>query len=200
MTERIPKFKYPPSLRTSCDPEEEDPSGHCVHVCDSMSSPLSPCRLRQPGLGADLSGPAPDDVLHEHEQPVADRAAAPQPAALPQEAAAPHHLHRRAAGGSGGPVPGDQVPGRRHQGAAGPQSPPPGGEGRGQYSFLRPLMNSYGSDCFTVQRRQNRPSCSHPAPQNIVRHGDPFTLLLSLLLLLILLLLVVLLFIILYYN
>lgn len=90
------------------------------------------CRLRQRRLGAALPGPAPDDVLHEHGQPVAHRAAAPQPAALPQEAAAPHHLHRRAARGPGGPLPGDQVPGRRHPGAAGAQGPPPGGEGRGE--------------------------------------------------------------------
>lgn len=103
-------------------------------LCDA-SLLSSPARLRQPGLRADLSGPAPDDVLHEHGQPVADRAAAPQPAALPQEAAAPHHLHRRAAGGPGRPLPGDKVPGRRHSGAAGPQGPPPGGEGRGQGRF-----------------------------------------------------------------
>lgn len=92
--------------------------------------------LRQPGLGADLPGAPSDDVLHEHEQPVSDRAAAPQPAALPQEAEAPHHLHRRAAGGSGRPLPGDQVPGRRHPGAAGPQGAPAGGEGRGQRRFF----------------------------------------------------------------
>lgn len=94
-----------------------------------------PRRLRHPGFRADLPGAPSDDVLHEHGQPVSDRAAAPQPAALPQEAETPHHLHRRAAGGSGGPLPRDKVPGRRHPGAAGPQGPPPGREGRGQWRF-----------------------------------------------------------------
>lgn len=107
----------------------------CFELTKVCFSVPPTCRIRQPGLGADLSGPAPDDVLYEHGRPVEDRAATPQPAALPQEAETPHHLYRRAAGGSGRPLPGDQVPRRRHPGAASPQSPPPGGEGRGQ-SFL----------------------------------------------------------------
>lgn len=89
-------------------------------------------RVRQLRLGAPVPRPASDDVLHEHGQSHTHRAAAPQPAALSQEAAAPHHLHRRAAGGSGGPLPGDQVPRRRDPRAAGPQGPSAGGESGGE--------------------------------------------------------------------
>uniref|UniRef100_A0A674MRL1 Goosecoid n=1 Tax=Takifugu rubripes TaxID=31033 RepID=A0A674MRL1_TAKRU len=45
--------------------------------------------------------------------------------------AAPNHLHRRAAGGSGGPLPGDQIPRRRNPRTTGPQSPPARGESGG---------------------------------------------------------------------
>lgn len=92
-------------------------------------------RLRQRRLGAAVSRPASDDVLHEHGQSHTHRAAAPQPAALPQEAAAPNHLHRRTAGGFGGPLPGDQVPRRRNPRTTGPQGPSAGGESGGEFLF-----------------------------------------------------------------
>lgn len=40
-------------------------------MCDASIFPL-PCRLRQSRFGAHLSSSAPDDVLHEHGQPVSN--------------------------------------------------------------------------------------------------------------------------------
>lgn len=101
-------------------------------LCSHLDSSFWSCRLRRSGLGSDLASPAPHDVLHERGQPLAHGAAAAQPAALQEEEEAPDHLHRRAARGSGGSVPGDQVPGCGHEGAAGQEGPPEGGESGGQ--------------------------------------------------------------------
>ncbi|KAJ3612767.1 hypothetical protein NHX12_019025, partial [Muraenolepis orangiensis] len=94
-----------------------------------LGSPQCPCIPTERGLGAAGPGASSDDVLHERGHPLQDRAPAAQPAALPQEAPPPDHLHGRAAGGPGEPLPGDQVPGRGHPGAAGPEGAPQGGEG-----------------------------------------------------------------------
>lgn len=105
------------------------------HTLLSLPGVSNSHRLRQRRLGTAVSRPPSDDVLHEHGESHTHRAAAPQSAALPQEAAAPNHLHRRAAGGSGGPLPGDQVPRRRNPWTTGPQGPPAGGKSGGEFLF-----------------------------------------------------------------
>lgn len=135
-----------------------------IYIYISFDFPPS---VRQSRLGADVPGSSSShDVLHVHvpsgpsdppELGVARGAAAPQSAALQEEAAAPHHLHRRAARSARGPFSGDEIPGCWHEGAAGPKSTPArgegGGEGNEQMFLAGTISRFFFSDTDTEHRK-----------------------------------------------
>lgn len=56
--------------------------------------------------------------------------------------APPHHFHRGAAGRAGGAVPAEPVSRCKHQGEAGAERTPEGGESRGTFDRSRPVFSA----------------------------------------------------------